>query len=475
MRMTPNASSPWQWDCAQTARAVTQGAISAREVIESVLTRLHEVNPAINAVVRALDAEALEAADRIDAARARGERLGPLAGVPVTTKVNVDQRGLPTDNGVPALKDLIATTDSPVVAALREAGAVIIGRTNTPGFSMRGHTDNALHGPTFNPWNRALTPGGSSGGAGAAVASGIGCIAQGNDIGGSIRWPAYCNGVIGLRPSPGRVARINDSGPPGRPMSSQMMSVDGPLGRTIADVRLGFEVMASRADSRDNRWTPVPLQLPGPRPARHVALVTESEGPRVDPSCWEAVRKAGRHLAAAGYRVEEIQPPGMRAVSELWAAFGTTEQSVFLGPKLAQSGDPGIAAFLSHWWALQPPRDLQGYLQAYVERDALLHQWNRFFEAWPIVIMPASTGAPPAAGIDVQGPEGARAMIDALYFQLMLPALGLPGLAMPIDVGTPMPQGIQIFGARWREDVLLDAGAIIEAHEGPRTPIDPRT
>jgi len=472
--MSSDRSEPWQWDADQVTRAVTQGRVSAREVTESALARMHQVNPALNAVVRMLDTEALEAADAIDAARARGETLGPLAGVPVTTKVNVDQRGLPTDNGVPALKDLIATTDSPVVAALREAGAVIIGRTNTPGLSMRGHTDNALHGPTFNPWNRSLTPGGSSGGAGAAVASGIGCIAQGNDIGGSIRWPAYCNGVIGLRPSPGRVARINDSAPPGRPLSTQLMAVDGPLARSVRDVRLAFEVMATRGDARDNRWTPVALRLPQPAASGSVALVTQAEGANVDPACWEAVRKAGRHLAAAGYRVEEIQPPSMRAVSELWAAFGTTEQSVFLGPRLAQSGDPGIASFLSHWWALQPPRDLQGYLKAYVERDTLLHQWNLFFERWPIVIMPASTGAPPLAGIDVQGAEGARTMIEALYFQLMLPALGLPGLAMPIDIGTPMPQGIQIFGARWREDLLLDAGAIIEGHEGPRTPIDPQ-
>jgi amidase len=164
----------------------------------------------------------------------------------------------------------------------------------------------------------------------------------------------------------------------------------------------------------------------------------------------------------------------MHMASELWSALGTTEQSLFLGPKLAQSGDPGIAAFLGHWWALHPPRDLTGYLQAHVERDALLQRWTLFFERWPIVIMPASIGAPPLAGIDVQGAEGARAMLDALYFQLMLPVLGLPGLALPIDVGADMPQGVQLFGARWREDLLLDAGEVIEAHEGQRQVVDPR-
>jgi len=472
---TPSpGTEPWQWDATCVAHAVTNGLVSAREVTLSVLERLHQTNGAINAVVRALDAEALETAQAVDAARARGESLGPLAGVPVTTKVNVDQAGLPTDNGVPLLKDLIATRDAPVVAALREAGAVIIGRTNTPGYSMRGHTDNALHGATLNPWNRALTPGGSSGGAGAAVATGIGAIGHGNDIGGSIRWPAYCNGVVGLRPSPGRVARINDTAPPGRPLSTQLMAVDGPLARSVRDVRLAFEVMATRPDVRDNRWTPVPIRLPRPKGPIGVALVTRSDGPAVDPACWAAVRQAGRHLESAGYRVEEVQPPDMRAASELWSALGTTEQSLFLGPKLAQSGDPGIASFLGHWWALRPPRDLPGYLQAHVERDALLQRWLVFLETWPIVIMPASIDVPPIAGLDVQGAEGARAMIDALYFQLMLPVLGLPGLALPIDLGGAMPQGVQVFGARWREDLLLDAGQVIEAHEGARLPIDPR-
>ncbi|MEI7446303.1 MAG: amidase family protein, partial [Burkholderiales bacterium] len=168
----------WRLDAVDLAALVRTGRASAREVTESALARLHAVNPAINAITLALDGEALAAADAIDRARARGETLGPLAGVPVTTKINVDQKGLPTDNGVPILKDLIAPTDSPVVAALREAGAVIVGRTNSPAFAMRGHTDNALHGATLNPWNRSATPGGSSGGAGAATAAGIGTIAH---------------------------------------------------------------------------------------------------------------------------------------------------------------------------------------------------------------------------------------------------------------------------------------------------------
>jgi len=473
--MTRTCGEPWRLDAVEQAALIRHGRLSAREAVDSALARLHEVNPAINAITLALDAEARAAADALDAARARGEALGPLAGVPVTTKCNVDQRGVPTDNGVPAMKALIAPTDSPVVAALREAGAVIVGRTNTPAFSMRGHTDNALHGATRNPWHRDATPGGSSGGAGAATATGIGTIAHGNDIGGSIRWPAFCNGVFGLRPSPGRVARTNDTVPGGRPMSSQLMSVDGPLARSVRDLRLGFEVMAGRGDLRDNRWTPVPLRLaPAPRPIR-VALVTRAEGgPTVAESCWNAVRTAGRHLESAGYRVEAVDPPDLRATSELWHAIGTTEQHAFLGPRLEQSGDPGIAEFLGHWWSLRPPRDLAGYMRAYVERDDLLARWLRFLDAYPIVVMPASVERPIPAGVDVQGRAGAQRMLDALWFQLTLPVLGLPGLAVPVGMDGDLPMGVQLVASRWREDLLFDAAEAIEAHEGPRVPIDPR-
>jgi amidase len=471
--MSSTADELWRLDAFDLADLIRTGRTSSREVTQSALARLHAVNPAVNAITRALDEEALAAADACDAARARGERLGSLAGVPVTTKCNVDQQGLPTDNGVPALRDLIAETDSPVVAALRRAGAVIIGRTNTPAFSMRGHTDNALHGATINPWNRGATPGGSSGGAGAALAVGIGAIAQGNDIGGSIRWPAYCNGVVGLRPSYGRVARTNDTAPVGRPMSSQLMAVDGPLARTVRDVKLGFEAMAAR-DPRDNRWTPVPLRLEPPARPIKVALVTRSDGPPVAPACWEAVRTAGRYLEAAGYAVEEVSPPDLHAVSELWHGIGTTEQFALLGPMLAQAGDPGIVAFMENWWSLKPPRDMAGYMRAFIERDALLHRWTLFLEEYPIVIMPSSTERPVPAGIDVEGIDGARRMIDAIYFQLTLPVLGLPGLAVPVGMDGDLPMGVQLAGARWREDLLFDAGAVIEAHEGARRPIDPR-
>src|SRR5262245_11398405 len=176
---------------------------------EAPLARLAHVNPAINAVVTEFPDEALRAAQLIDDQIAHKQPVGALSGVPVTVKTNVDQAGHATTNGVRLQRDLKAETDNPVVANLRKAGAVIIGRTNTPAFSLRWFTRNSLHGHTRNPWSASITPGGSSGGAAAAVATGIGAIAHGTDIAGSIRYPAYACGIHGLRPSFGRVPNVN--------------------------------------------------------------------------------------------------------------------------------------------------------------------------------------------------------------------------------------------------------------------------
>src|SRR5579863_4941458 len=225
----------WQLDVTELARLIRLGQASSREATTACLTRMDAVNGKLNAVVRRMDEEALAAAGAADAVRARGAALGRLHGVPVTIKVNTDQKGHPTDNGVVAFRDVVATEDAPVVANLRAAGAVIIGRTNVPAFSMRAFSENELHGRTLNPRDRAITPGGSSGGAGSAVATGIGPIGHGNDIAGSVRIPAYCCGIVGLRVGLGRIPSFNPSAKVARPVSAQLMSTQGPLTRTVRD------------------------------------------------------------------------------------------------------------------------------------------------------------------------------------------------------------------------------------------------
>ena len=188
-------------------------------------------------------AEVLAEAAVVDAKIARGEDAGVLAGVPVTVKVNIDQQGFATTNGLKIQKDAIAKSNSPVIDNLRKSGAVILGRTNCPAFSYRWFTTNLVHGDTKNPRDPGITPGGSSGGAGAAVAAGIGHIAHGTDIAGSIRYPAYACGVHGLRPTVGRVAAFN-AALPERPIGPQISAVSGPLARTIGDLRISLAAMS---------------------------------------------------------------------------------------------------------------------------------------------------------------------------------------------------------------------------------------
>ena len=226
------AGELWRLGATEVARQVRARQVSAREVTTSVLARVAETNPRVNALAEVMAEESLAAADAADAALAADLKTGLLHGVPVTVKINVDTAGHATTDGLVAGRDLIARSDSPVVAALRREGAVIIGRSNAPAFSLRWFTDNDLHGRTLNPFDAAVTPGGSSGGAAVAVATGMGPIAHGNDYGGSIRYPAWACGVVGLRTTVGRVPSYKASAPD-RLVSNQMMSVQGPLTRTV--------------------------------------------------------------------------------------------------------------------------------------------------------------------------------------------------------------------------------------------------
>lgn len=254
-------SEIWQWGAVETAKAVREKRISARDAVDAAISRMAAVNSNVNAVTVDLSDQAQTAANHADAIQATGVKLGPLHGVPITIKENVDQKGEVTPNGLPALAKISATEDSPVVANLKKAGAIIIGRTNTPEFSLRWFTDNPLRGRTLNPWDNEITPGGSSGGAAAAVALGIGAMAHGNDLGGSLRYPAYACGVATIRPSMGRVPAYNPSGTEERPPMLQLMSVQGPIAREVRDVRLTFEAMA-QYDPRDPWQTPAPIDGP---------------------------------------------------------------------------------------------------------------------------------------------------------------------------------------------------------------------
>src|ERR1700741_4020651 len=264
----------WRLPAQELAGLIKSKKVSAKEAATSALARLDAVNPALNAVVDHRPDDVLAQATEVDAAIARGDDVGVLAGVPVTIKANIDQAGYANTNGLKLQAALIARDNSPVVDNLRKAGAVILGRTNCPAFSYRWFTTNLIHGDTKNPRDPSLTPGGSSGGAGAAAAGALGHIAHGTDIAGSICFPAYACGVHGLRPTVGRIPAFN-AALPERTIGPQISAVSGPLARTIGDLRVALAAMSAR-DVRDPWWVPAPLE--GPARAKRAALCFAPDG-----------------------------------------------------------------------------------------------------------------------------------------------------------------------------------------------------
>lgn len=462
-------SDIWKLDASEIAAGVRSGLFTAREVTEGALARLAAVNPAINAVVAEMPEEALAAADAVDGARAAGQQLGPLAGVPITLKVNVDQKGHATTNGVRIQRDLIAKEDSPVVSNLRKAGGVIIGRTNTPAFSLRWFCRNSLHGHTKNPRDASLTPGGSSGGAASAVAAGIGAIGHGTDIAGSIRYPAYACGVHGLRPTLGRIPAVNFSGPD-RLLGAQLMAVSGPLARSIDDIRISFEAMCAE-DIRDPWYVPVPMRLP--EVPRRAALCVNPEGLATDPAIEKALREAAKALENAGWEVTETEMPPIREPARLDILLWMAEMRRFGGKMIEDEDDPDANHVYRMLGEVVEAPGINELLDATQARLGFVRTWQTFLSQYPVLLCPVSGELPFPDLLDVQSDDAFRRCFEAQIIQIGLPFMGLPGLAVTTGRAGTAPVGVQIIGGRYREDVMLEAGRIVEAAGMPCTPSDP--
>lgn len=460
----------WRLSATELARLIRTREVSARDAAEAALQRLDAVNPGINAVVAHRPDLVRQQADAVDRAIIGGEDPGLLAGVPVTLKINVDQAGFATTNGVRLQRDLVARANSPVVDNLLKAGAVILGRTNAPAFALRWFTSNLIHGNTRNPRNPLLTPGGSSGGAAAAVAVGIGHLAHGTDIGGSIRYPAYACGVHGLRPTLGRVPAFNASSPE-RGIGPQLMAVSGPIGRTIADLRAGLAAMSS-PDPRDPWWTPAPPE--GPAVPLQAAVCLRPSGLPIVKEVEIALLDAARRLADAGWRVEQVEDtPSLDEAAELqerlWLGDGFAE----LADAAAREGDPGalavVDAFRANAEALEPDM----VARTLVRRATLTREWLLFLEKYPVLLLRVSAELPFPDGLDLQGDASFQRVWQAQLTQRGLPAIGLPCLTISTGLVGSIPVGVQVIASRYREDLCLCAGAVIETGGVPPSPIDP--
>jgi len=465
----------WKWSATDLARAIRGRDISAREATQSALERVQAINPKVNAIVDLMAEEALAAADKADAAPRRGEPLAPLHGVPVTLKINIDVAGRPTTNGVVAFKDRVAREDSPVVTNLRRAGAIFIGRTNVPAFSTRYFTDCELHGRTLNPWDADRTPGGSSGGAAACVATGMGAIANGNDRAGSVRHPAYCCGVFGLRPTLGRVPTFESTSPDEIAIATQLAHVQGVLARNVDDLRLGFAATMA-GDARDPWWVPVPLRKETPAPGR-IALTMQ----KAEPAVQNALRQAAKWLQEAGYAVEEAEPPRLEEAGRLFFTLVVSEGLASKEDKAGTSraieayGDEPSKRARRSMIAWAKPLDYEGYVNAWARRVAILRQWMLFFERYQALLLPVSRVRPFPIDEDQRGDTAMAALLESNVPLLAASTLGLPGLAAPATLADGVPVGVQLIGPRYGEEVLLAAGAAIGARQQVMTgPIDPR-
>lgn len=460
----------WRLSAVEVASLVRSKKLSAREVTTAALKRLEQVNPFINAVVEYKPEYSLAQADAVDAAIARGEEVGLLAGVPVTTKVNVDQSGFATTNGLRSQKDLIAKSNSPLIDNMIKAGAVVIGRTNTPAYSYRWFTNNLVHGLTKNPRNNAITPGGSSGGASAAVASGIGHIGQGNDIAGSVRYPAYACGIHGLRVSLGRVPSYNASSPE-RSIGGQLMAINGPLARTIADLRIALAAM-SQPDPRDPWYVPAPLE--GSPMQRRAALCIAPDGLEVVPEVKAALVDAAKRLERAGWVVEEIAntPPLKEAAQlqvNLWMGDGYASQIA----AAEKEGDPGALAALRGQAKVGQSFDATTLSATLMRRATLVREWSLFFQRYPVLLMPVSGELPFEDQLDVRDEESYARVWRAQMPQIGIPFMALPGLTVSTGMVGNIPVGVQVVANRYREDLCLLAGEAIEAGGVPPSPVDP--
>ncbi|MFI7703412.1 amidase [Nonomuraea sp. NPDC049480] len=464
----------WEMSATELARRVRAREVSSREVVEACLRRIDEVNPQVNAVTVVLAEEAVRAADAADRALRSGAETGPLCGVPMTVKENVDVAGSATTFGIVPLRDAIAAGDAPHIAQLRAAGAIPIGRTNMPEFGMRWHTDNDLRGATRNPWSAAHTPGASSGGDAVAVATGMAPLGIGNDGGGSLRWPAQCCGVTALRPSLGRVPQVGrDRARQPTPFAFQLMAVHGPIARKVEDLRLALASMCGDAGG-DPWYAPAPLEGPPVGHPVRVCLATDPDGPDLHPGLAEALRQAADRLTDASYVVEERPAPALTRAGEIYhqimSAYGRVHDEQPPVELVASAGFVRFWAEFEPHWTRAAGRST---FDPMMERAEIARAWILWMSETPLVLAPICTGPAFPVGSDLDA-GWLASWPAAIRMAVAVNLLGLPAVAVPIGEADGLPQGVQIIGPRFREDLCLDAAAAIEARVTPLTPLDPR-
>lgn len=461
----------WRKGALELAGLISRKEVSSREVVAAHLARIDEVNPHLNAVVRRWDDDSLAAADTADRAVAAGESLGALHGVPVTIKENIDLAGTPTTQAIAFLAEAVSPTDAPLVQRVRAAGAIPIGRTNLPDLGLRVTTESSLHGVTHNPWHPSRTTGGSSGGEGAALASGMSPLGFGNDIGGSLRNPATCCGITSIKPTTGVVPWATEIPPQDPGIAAQLMLTDGPMARHVADVRAGLLTIAGAHD-RDPRAVPVVLADRAEGRALRVAVCAAPPAGSTHSEVAAAIQGAADAFSNAGAHVTEAVPASFARAVELWGLILNEELRVQRPLLEMVMGEDG-KRFLGFADEVYPPIDIATLMLAFGERNAVDREWHDFLTEYDVLLMPTWTQPPFELGADVVSVQAAQGVLEQARPVLPANLLGLPAAIVPVGMAGGMPVGAQLIGRRFADLTCLNAAELLEQAFGTITPIDP--
>jgi aspartyl-tRNA(Asn)/glutamyl-tRNA(Gln) amidotransferase subunit A len=461
MNASPSTDELWQRSAADLVAGYTNKEFSPRDVLDSVFDRLDRINPKINAVVTVDREGALSAAAASEKRWLVGEALGPLDGVPLTVKDNIPVRGLRTTWGSNLYSNYLPAADELPIARLREVGAIILGKTNCPEFTLQGYTDNLLFGPTRNPWNLELTPGGSSGGAVAAVSAGIGPIAIGTDGGGSIRRPAAHTGLVGLKPSRGRVPRSD-----GLPAILLHLETLGPITRDTADLVNVLRVICP-VDVRDPassyfRNDPFEVELLDPCRILYVPQFGDSP---VDPEVRASVAMTAEIFADLGHSLDEGEAPfAIEPLAQAWGVIGQVGLAWLLDSKPGWEGK--ITPALEEMAAQGKARTGPEYFAALNVFKELEQSLSFFFQDYEAILTPTAAALPwPVTDPYPKQIDGHEAGPRThAVFTGFANISGCPGISFPSDpAANGLPIGAQLVAARGGDGLLCGLAAQFES------------
>jgi Asp-tRNA(Asn)/Glu-tRNA(Gln) amidotransferase A subunit family amidase len=448
------------------AQHIRERKVSAVEVADAHLKKIERLNPRLNAFVEVDPERVRREARDADAAVTAGRPLGPLHGVPVSIKSSIDVAGMKCESGTRLRAGLVAAQDAPLVARLRNAGAIVLGVTNTPEILMAWETDNLLYGRTNNPWDLERTPGGSSGGEAAAIAAGMSAGGVGSDGGGSIRVPAHFSGICGLKPTPGRIPSTGHFPPSGGPFA--LIGVVGPMARTVDDLKLLFEVMQG-PDDGESCAAPVPVRWPSDAEVKRLRVgYFEDDGRTpVTSEIRDAVRTAAEVLNRAGFEVERFRPAGLEEARALWKKFFVKVGGMLIGPMFRgreSDRSPILKQFLE-WSEAEPELSGEALLDAWIRRDTLRADFLAEMRRYPILLCPPAA-IPAFRHGERNWPIAGKTVhyLDAWSYTEWFNLLGNPAAVVPVsrsDEGLPI--GVQIVGRPWEEEQVLSVAAVLES------------